>query len=312
METNTNSSSNTSSDISSNKDIESVKEGFVLVDKAVGNSSFDEIRAARRKYSLRRIGHVGTLDPFASGLLILALHRHTKLFFLFDDCSKGYEVCGVLGETRDSDDITGNITNVYDGSFVPTKSDIESLLVEKFTGEIKQMPPIYSAKKVDGKRAYQLARAGQKPTLKESTIFIEQIKLLEYDYPNFRLSMKVSKGTYVRSIVADIGSHFGIGAYAKTLVRTSIGDVLLDDVVQYDGEVISASRLFKSIQSIVVVNPHHITMLGNGNPYFFDYLCDYNIDSSYNGKYIFFTNSDDRLLAVVDILNNIYMYIGVI
>lgn len=289
-----------------------IKEGFVLVDKAVCNSSFDEIRAARRKYGLRRIGHVGTLDPFASGLLILALHRHTKLFFLFDDCSKGYEVCGVFGETRDSDDVTGNTTNVYEGGFIPTKDDIEKLLIEKFTGEIKQMPPIYSAKKVDGKRAYQLARAGEKPKLKESTIFIEHIKLLDYNYPNFRLEMKVSKGTYIRSIVADIGTHFGIGAYAKTLVRTSIGDIILDDVAKHDGDVISASRLFKNIKSIVVDNTEHITMLGNGNPYFFDHLCDYDIDKSYSGKYILFTNSDDRLLAVVDILNNSYAYIGVL
>ncbi len=295
------------------QEISEIKEGFVLVDKAIGNSSFDEIRAARRKYCLRRIGHVGTLDPFASGLLILALHRHTKLFFLFDDCSKGYEVCGVFGETRDSDDVTGNITNVYDGSFVPTKSDIESLLAQKFTGEIKQMPPIYSAKKVDGKRAYQLARAGEKPKLKEATIFIEYIKLLEYNYPNFRLEMKVSKGTYVRSIVADIGTHFGIGAYAKTLVRTSIGDTLLDDVAKYNGKVISASHLFKHIKSIVVQDPKHITMLSNGNPYFFDYLhSDYSIDSSYACKYILFVNCDDRLLAVVDISTNSYAYIGVL
>ncbi len=289
-----------------------VKEGFVLVDKAVGNSSFDEIRAARRKYSLRRIGHVGTLDPFASGLLILALHRHTKLFFLFDDCGKGYEVEGVLGETRDSDDVTGNITNIYDGNFVPSKSDIENLLIEKFTGDIKQMPPIYSAKKVDGKRAYQLARAGEKPKLKEATIFIEHIKLLEYNYPNFRLSMKVSKGTYVRSIIADIGTHFGIGAYAKTLVRTSIGDTTLGDVAKYNGDVISASHMFKNIKSIVVEDERHKWMLGNGNPYFFDYLySDYLTDNSYSGKYILFTNHDDRLLAVVDVSNNSYAYIGV-
>ncbi len=290
-----------------------VKEGFVLVDKAIGNSSFDEICSARRKYEIRRIGHVGTLDPFASGLLILALHRHTKLFFLFDYCSKGYEVCGVLGETRDSDDITGNTTNVYNGDFVPSKSDIENLLIEKFTGEIKQMPPIYSAKKIDGKRAYKLARAGETPKLKEATIFIEHIKLLEYDYPNFKLEMKVSKGTYIRSIVADIGTHFGIGAYAKTLVRTSIGNTLLDDVSKYDGSIISASHLFKDIKSIVIKDEQHKIMISNGNPYFFDYFySEYHTDNDYKGKYIFLINSDNRLLAVINIIENKYSYIGVL
>ncbi len=299
--------------MSKSQNIGEIKEGFVLVDKAVGNSSFDEIRAARKKYSIRRIGHVGTLDPFASGLLILALHRHTKLFFLFDDCAKGYEVQGVLGETRDSDDVTGNVTNIYNGGFVPTKNDIEKLLVEKFTGEITQMPPIYSAKKIDGKRAYQLARAGEKPILKEATIFIEYIKLLDYDYPNFRLEMKVSKGTYIRSIVADIGAHFDIGAYAKTLVRTSIGNTTLSDVQKYDGSIISASHLFGDIKSIVISDERHIAMIGNGNPYFLDELYrDYDISKDYSGSYVFLLNSDDRLLAVVDIVSNRYTYIGVL
>ncbi len=285
-------------------------EGFVLVDKSVGKTSFDEVYVAKKKYHQKRIGHVGTLDPFANGLLILALSRYTKLFFLFDDFEKEYIARGVFGESRDTDDITGSIIQKYEDDSIPNQNDIENLLIEKFSGNIKQMPPIFSAKKVNGRRAYKIARSGDIPILKEADVFIKNIELLDYSYPYFTIKMSVSKGTYIRSIIRDIGSYFNIGAYTDKLTRTAIGDITLEDASKYDGRILGIRDLFKNIKYTQIENDKHKSMILNGNKDFLKYLDDEDIKSE-ESKYLFLFDEDDRFLAVVDNIEMTYAYVSV-
>ena len=130
--------------------------GFLIVNKPKGITSFDVIRKLKPILKEKRIGHVGTLDPFASGVLIIALGRYTKLFFLFDDLYKEYIAKGVFGKSRDTDDVEGKVLEKSKNENILTFNELETLIKNNFLGNILQKPPIYSAKKIDGKRAYDL------------------------------------------------------------------------------------------------------------------------------------------------------------
>ena len=205
--------------------------GFLIVNKPKGITSFDVIRKLKPILKEKRIGHVGTLDPFASGVLIIALGRYTKLFFLFDDLYKEYIAEGVFGESRDTDDVEGKVLEKTKNQNILSFNELEALIKNNFLGSILQKPPIYSAKKIDGKRAYDLARENKEFQLKSVNVFINNIELLEYNYPYFRIKTSVSKGTYIRAIVRDIGEITNNLAYTKDLIRTSIGDYNIDNAI---------------------------------------------------------------------------------
>ncbi len=299
---------------------ENINEGFVLIDKVVGKTSFDEVFHTKIKFSQKRVGHIGTLDPFASGLLILALNRYTKLFFLFDDLQKEYIAKGIFGISTDTDDITGNIIKenvILDNP--PSRQDFQILLKQKFSGHIKQIPPVYSAKKINGKRAYLLARKGQEISLKPCDVFIENIELLEYDYPNFTIKINVSKGTYIRSIIRDIGTCFNTVATTTELCRTAIGYINLDDVKKYSGSLITIEKLFPNIRIVKIENSNYKSMILNGNKNFFalddikKILLPSEINSiKKNERYIFLFDSDNNFLSVLDIINMNYAFVSVL
>lgn len=209
-------------------------ENILLVDKPAGWTSFDvvaKIRSTiRRSYTEKgekptkrqlKVGHAGTLDPFATGLLVILLGDATKKAGEFLKLDKVYEAEITFGATSTTGDPEGEITPV-DGN-QPSEEEVRDVL-ERFTGDVRQRPPIFSAIKVNGQRAYKLARDGKEVEIPERTVTIHSIELIEYDYPKLTIRTHVGSGTYIRSLVVDIGEALGTGAYCSQLRRTKIAD----------------------------------------------------------------------------------------
>lgn len=194
-------------------------------------TSFGVVARVRRKRSERagkkiKVGHTGTLDPFATGLMILVIGKETKNAETYSKLDKVYEATIRLGQTSTTGDPEGEITNVSDAR--PTEVEVVEAL-QKFKGEIQQTPPAFSAIKIDGQRAYKLARAGEVVEMPSRTVTIHSIELLQYAYPEIRIRAHVSSGTYIRTLAEDIGKALGTGAYCTQLRRTKIADWSVDD-----------------------------------------------------------------------------------
>lgn len=284
--------------------------GFLIVNKPKGITSFDVIRKLKPILKEKRIGHVGTLDPFASGVLIIALGRYTKLFFLFDDLYKEYIAEGVFGESRDTDDVEGKVLEKTKNQNILSFNELEALIKNNFLGSILQKPPIYSAKKIDGKRAYDLARENKEFQLKSVNVFINNIELLEYNYPYFRIKTSVSKGTYIRAIVRDIGEITNNLAYTKDLIRTSIGDYNIDDAINLENinahNIISFFDMFKNFDKLVIEDEKDIKQILSGNTKLIENI-------NIKNKYLALVDSDNNLLAIISNINdsNRYSFIDV-
>ncbi len=209
-----------------------MKSGFLLIKKPSGPTSHDIIDELRRITGERKIGHAGTLDPFASGLLIVAVGREaTRNIAQFIKQDKTYIAKLHLGATSNTFDRTGIIQNGQRPLDILHKVEIEKIL-KKFVGEQKQIPPMYSAKKVGGKKLYELARKGVEIERKPAEIKIHYIKLLNYKYPELEIETRVSSGTYIRTLANDIGQALGCGAYLEELQRTEIGGYKLKNAVE--------------------------------------------------------------------------------
>ena len=213
-------------------------QGLLLVDKPADWTSFDAVNYVRRivaqaegkKPKNVKVGHAGTLDPFATGLLSLLVGKeYTRQAALYAKQDKVYEVTMRLGEVSSTGDPEGEIMPVKDAC-VPSVDEIKQAAA-RFVGEIEQIPPAYSAIKINGQRAYKLARAGKEVVIEPRTITVNSIEVTDYNYPEVRLTADVSSGTYIRSLVEDIGQALGTGAYTAALRRTSIGRFGVADAV---------------------------------------------------------------------------------
>jgi tRNA pseudouridine55 synthase len=199
---------------------------ILLIDKPTGMTSFGVVARVRRMLSVKsgkkvKVGHTGTLDPFATGLMILVVGKECKNAGSYSKLDKVYEAVIRLGQTSTTGDPEGEIRDMSD--VVPNREELEKTLI-KFTGEITQRPPVYSAIKIGGERAYKLARAGKSVEIPERQVTIYSLELIDYDYPEVRIRAHVSSGTYIRSLAEDIGKELGTGAYCKELRRISIAD----------------------------------------------------------------------------------------
>jgi tRNA pseudouridine55 synthase len=195
-------------------------EGLLLVDKPTGCTSFSLIRATRRCTGVQKIGHAGTLDPLATGVMILLLgRRFTRLSSLFLNRSKEYISRFHLGITTDTYDADGQVTG--QSAKVPTLAEVEQAVLA-FQGNLRQVPPMFSAKKHKGRKLYELAREGTVVERPEVEVQV-QLKLISYTYPHLTVHVACSKGTYVRSIAHDLGAHLGCGAHVDQLQRTAVG-----------------------------------------------------------------------------------------
>jgi tRNA pseudouridine55 synthase len=207
---------------------------FVLpVDKPEGPTSHDVVRAARKAVGSRRVGHTGTLDPFASGLLLLCVERATRLAEYLSARDKTYEAVARLGIVTDTLDREGSVVEERNGWEALDRGGIEAVL-ERFRGEIDQIPPEYSAKKVGGVAAYRRARRGESVTLAPVRVRIESLEITHLDLPHIGLRVTCSSGTYVRSLAHDIGQALGVGAHLASLRRTAIGDLSVERALAYE------------------------------------------------------------------------------
>lgn len=208
---------------------------FLLIDKPKSMTSFAVVRKIREITGERKVGHGGTLDPNATGLLIIAVSREgtKQLGEILRKPTKRYIATLQLGEERDTYDTEGRVVRKYKGNNPPTLVQLNEV-IKKYKGEIMQQPPIYSAIKIKGKKAYELARKGKEVELKKRKVTIHSIKVVEYNYPKLILEVKVSSGTYIRSLANDIGTDLEVGAYLADLRRTKIGKISVDDAINLD------------------------------------------------------------------------------
>ena len=203
-------------------------EGYtLLIDKKLDWTSFDVVRKIRNITKSKKVGHAGTLDPLASGLLIICTGKHTKKINEFLNLDKTYTGRFVIGSTTPSHDLETEIENTKSISGI-NKNEVDKI-VNSFLGIQLQRPPKYSAVKIDGKRAYELARKEQDFKIKEKEIKINEFKILNFSSPVIEFYISCSKGTYIRSLARDIGLRLGCGAYLSELRRTKIGNFDVDD-----------------------------------------------------------------------------------
>ena len=202
--------------------------GIVIVDKPQGWTRQDVTARLRRVFNTRRIGHGGTLDPMATGVLPVFVGRATRGVEFFEHAEKTYETVLRLGLTTDTEDITG--TALTESTVTVTEADILAVLPQ-FRGEILQVPPMYSALKVDGKKLYELARKGVEVERKPRPITIHELKLLGMEDAGVRLRVRCSKGTYIRTLCKDIGEHLSCGGCMAALRRVSAGEYTAEEAV---------------------------------------------------------------------------------
>ncbi|MFN0199136.1 MAG: tRNA pseudouridine(55) synthase TruB [Planctomycetaceae bacterium] len=204
--------------------------GLLNVNKPEGVTSRDVVNNVQKLFKKVKVGHAGTLDPLASGVLLIGIGPATRLVSRLQEGMKEYQAQFRFGATSDTDDATGKVQPVADARPV-TRAELESRLPE-FIGEILQVPPQFSAVHVEGQRAYDLARSGKTMTLTPRTVVVSRIEILSFEYPDVELLIECGSGTYIRSIGRDLGERLGCGAIMTALVRTRSGPFKLEEAVE--------------------------------------------------------------------------------
>ena len=206
--------------------------GLLVIDKPQGVTSRDVVNRVQSALKVKRCGHAGTLDPLATGVLVVCVGRATRLVSFVQQMKKYYRGSFRFGLTSDTDDIEGEVQEVSHFA-LPERSLVEDAL-NSFVGNIQQVPPKYSAVMVSGKRAYDLARQGKKFELQAREVQIERVELLEYNPPDWTIDLECGSGTYVRSLGRDLGEQFGCGAVMTALRRTAIGSFRAEQAISWE------------------------------------------------------------------------------
>jgi tRNA pseudouridine55 synthase len=209
-------------------------DGILLIDKPADMTSFGVVARVRRVLTQQaghkvKVGHTGTLDPFATGLMIIVTGKECKNAETYSKLDKVYEATFRLGQASTTGDPEGEITEVSDKQ--PTPEEIDGVLAQ-LTGEISQRPPIFSAIKINGQRAYKLARKGEEVEMPTRQVTIHSLEVLDYSYPELKIRTHVSSGTYIRTLAVDAGKILGTGAYCTQLRRTAINKWNVADAQQ--------------------------------------------------------------------------------
>ena len=219
--------------------------GFLLINKPLRWTSFDVVKRLRNISRIKKIGHAGTLDPLATGMLIVCYGKYTKRIEGIQSQKKVYTGTFVIGKTTPSFDLETEVDGIY-----PTEHITPEFLEEKvnlFRGDIKQLPPQHSAVKVNGKRAYEHARKGEAVELKIRDAHISKYEIDATNFPEISFEIHCSKGTYIRSLARDLGIALGSGAHMSNLVRTSIGDYTTENAVNME-DIKETEDFFKFAQ----------------------------------------------------------------
>ena len=251
--------------------------GILNIYKEKGYTSHDVVAKMRGILKMKKIGHTGTLDPEAEGVLPVCIGKATKLVDLITDKDKTYEAVLKLGITTDTQDLTGAVITTSDVTVNPKQ--VEEV-IQSFIGEYMQLPPMFSAIKVNGQRLYELARQGKEVDRKRRKVTIYDIQILEQDIEinEFSLKVKCSKGTYIRTLLHDIGEELGCGGTMKSLKRTQVGNFAIDQAFklsqveelvrndQIEEELVAVDEIFLSYDKLIVESEHH-KLIYNGNPF---------------------------------------------
>lgn len=212
-----------------NDNLKNVVSGVLVVDKPIGMTSHDVVQIIRRGTGIRRAGHTGTLDPRASGVLVILIGPAVRLSEFVSASDKRYQATIRMGSTTDTYDAEGSLTDVT--SEIKVTEDEFNDILDRFVGEIEQVPPPYSAVKVKGRKAYEMARRGEEVKLEPRKINVFSLEVLEWAPPEAVIDVFCSSGTYVRSLTNDVGQALGTGAYLVGLRRTKSGRFTLRDAV---------------------------------------------------------------------------------
>ena len=225
--------------------------GLININKPAGWTSRDVVNRVAKLVKPAKAGHAGTLDPLATGVLVLCLGQATRLIENVQQMPKTYRATFLLGQTSDTEDITGQVVELTQPP-IPTEAAIR-VASNAFLGEIQQRPPAYSAKKIKGKRAYDLARAGETVELAPRPVKIYQLQLLRYEYPTLEMEVTCGSGTYIRSLGRDIAESLGTGAVMSALVRTKIGSFTLENATELSS--LNVENLTESIRPALEALP---------------------------------------------------------
>ena len=246
--------------------------GIVIVDKPQGWTSQDVTARLRRVYATRRIGHGGTLDPMATGVLPVFVGRATRGVEFFEHAEKTYETVLLLGRTTDTQDVTG--ATLAEKTVRLSPADIENVL-PRFRGDILQVPPMYSALKVNGKKLYELARKGQEVERQPRPITVFELTNLGFDGTRLSLRVRCSKGTYIRTLCQDIGDALGCGGCMEALRRVQAGEYGIEDAVPLEKllESETPEQYLRGLDTMfahcpaVTLTPNQEKRCRNGNPF---------------------------------------------
>ncbi|RJR38395.1 MAG: tRNA pseudouridine(55) synthase TruB [Desulfobacteraceae bacterium] len=228
-------------------------DGIVLIDKEKGESSFNVVRDVRRILKEKKVGHAGTLDPFATGLLVILLGQGTKLFPYLTSMDKEYEAVLRLGIETDTLDETGRIVRAE--KVPPLDAEFVRGEAKELIGEIEQIPPAFSAVRCGGKRAYELARKGVLPALEKRVVRIHRLEITSIDLPDVTMTVRCSKGTYIRSLGSELGRRLGPGGHLKSLRRISIGPFTVSHAIHRNDSGL-AEKLGDRIIPLTDALPH--------------------------------------------------------
>ena len=277
--------------------------GLLVIDKPGGMTSRDAVdRAARWFPRGTRLGHTGTLDPLATGVLVLCLGSATRLTEYVQDMEKTYRTGILLGARSDTDDADGTVERVSLPGPPPDREQVAACLAQ-FVGEIEQVPPAYSAAKVGGRRAYGLARRGQVISLQPRRVRIHAIELLAYEYPRLDVLVRCGKGTYIRSLARDLGEQLGCGALVESLRRTRVGSFEAEQGLSLEADATAArARLLPMSAAVselasITLSSEQLTRLAQGQKVpLFDIA---ELPESTGGKrYVAVLNSGGELAAI--------------
>lgn len=241
----------------------------VVLDKASGLTSHDAVAGVKKAFKVRKAGHAGTLDPMATGILPVCLNEATKITGFLSDLDKDYVVTARLGESTDTYDSEGVVVKKA-ADFSISREEFEET-ADSFQGEIYQVPPMYSAIKVNGRPLYELARKGVEVERKARPVTIKTLEILAFCPPFFTLGVTCSKGTYIRSLCHDIGEALGVGAHVTALRRTRIGHFRIEEAARME-ELPHKTTALLTIDSAlrhlreIVLDDVSFKRAGNGNP----------------------------------------------
>jgi tRNA pseudouridine55 synthase len=270
----------------------------VNLNKERGITSQDAVTSIRRAFKVRKAGHTGTLDPMATGVMLVCLNEATKIASLIESLDKEYIATAKFGESTDTLDAEGEVTRRA-SEFKITVDDIQRLL-PVFSGEIQQVPPMYSALKVSGQPLYKLARKGIEVERKPRKVTVSTIEVLGFSSPFVTLRVVCSKGTYIRSLCSDIGDMLDAGAHMTGLVRTRVGNFRIEDSAQI-GELPQKSSALHTIDSVLrhlpelSVTGEGLKKARNGNPLHLSLMPEFHL---FSGSAVRLRDDDGKIFGI--------------